>query len=426
MKIPSFIRGNLLLKMTSLNAVVVSIRLLISAVVQRLLYDYVGAVGLYKIGQLRSLSQLLMSISSLGSFSGIVKYVAEYKTDKEQLQKLFSTTFVFTVVGVLASGILLFFFSGQLSQYLFATENFSYLIKLTAVVIPFIAIQRIFNGVIHGLSDYKKFAKIDLVSYLLSVTLTLILLFQYNLDGVLIAIALTPIIQVLILLYFFFKTLREYIIFKDLKFKSPMAKGLLAFTAMSFVTSILLPLVEIDIRSMLEEKMSGKDAGVWTNITFISKNYMVFSGSLFTLYVLPKFAGIYSAHNFKKEVLTIYKTILPLFATGMLLVYFFRHLIIELLYPGLTEMAPLFKWQLIGDFIRLASLVLLNQFLAKKLVRSFIFSELFSLVLFYVLAQILVVPYGVEGVVIAHLIRYIFYFFIVAFLVFRYFKKKED
>ena len=328
MKIPSFIRGNLLLKMTSLNAVVVSIRLLISAVVQRLLYDYVGAVGLYKIGQLRSLSQLLMSISSLGSFSGIVKYVAEYKTDKEQLQKLFSTTFVFTVVGVLASGILLFFFSGQLSQYLFATENFSYLIKLTAVVIPFIAIQRIFNGVIHGLSDYKKFAKIDLVSYLLSVTLTLILLFQYNLDGVLIAIALTPIIQVLILLYFFFKTLREYIIFKDLKFKSPMAKGLLAFTAMSFVTSILLPLVEIDIRSMLEEKMSGKDAGVWTNITFISKNYMVFSGSLFTLYVLPKFAGIYSAHNFKKEVLTIYKTILPLFATGMLLVYFFRHLII--------------------------------------------------------------------------------------------------
>lgn len=425
MKIPSFIRGNLLLKMTSLNAVVVSIRLLISAVVQRLLYDYVGAVGLYKIGQLRSLSQLLMSISSLGTFSGLVKYVAEYRSDKAQLQKLFSTTFVFTIFGVLGSCITLLVFSDRISDYLFASNEFSYIIKLTAVIIPFIAVQRVFNGVINGLSEYKKFAKIDLVSYLLTVSLTLLFLFQYNLDGVLIAISITPIIQVLVLLFFFFRVLRDYISFKDIKLKSPMAKSLFAFTVMSFVSSILLPLVEIDIRSMLEERMSGRDAGVWTNMTFISKNYMVFSGSLFTLYVLPKFAGIYSANNFKKEVFNIYKTILPLFAAGMILVYFFRHLIIELLYPGLTEMAPLFKWQLVGDFIRLASLVLLNQFLAKKLVRSFIFSELFSLALFYVLAQLLVAPYGVEGIVIAHFIRYVLYFFVVSFLVFRYFKKQR-
>ncbi len=414
------------MKMTSLNAVVIGIRLLITAVVQRLLYDYVGPIGQYKIGQLRSLSQLLMSVASLGTFSGIVKYVAEYKTDKEQLQKLFSTTFVFTIVGVLVSGISLFLFASEISEYLFATKEFSYIIKLTAVVIPFVAVQRVFNGVINGLSEYKKFAKIDLVSYLLSVPLILFFLFEYNLDGALIAIAITPVIQVSVLLFFFFKILREYIHFKDLKLKSPMAKSLLAFTLMSFVTSILLPLVEIDIRSVLEEKMSGRDAGVWTNMTFISKNYMVFSGSIFTLYVIPKFAGIYTSKNFQKELVNIYKTILPIFAVGMLIVFLSRNLIIQLLYPGLTEMAPLFKWQLMGDFIRLASLVLLNQFLAKKLVRSFIFSELLSLVMFYALARLLIGPYGVEGVVMAHLIRYILYFFIVSFLVFRYFRKQKS
>lgn len=411
--------------MTSLNAAVITIRLVISAVVQRLLYDYVGPVGQYKIGQLRSLSQLVMSVSSLGTFNGIVKYVSEYKTDKEQLQKLFSTTFVFTIIGVLVSGISLLLFSNEISNYLFASEDFSYIIKLTAIVIPFVAIQRVFNGVINGLSEYKKFAKIDLASYLFSIALTIFFLFKFNLDGVLVAIAITPVIQVLVLLFFFFRTLREYLHFKDLKLKSPMAKSLLAFTLMSIVSSILLPLVEIDIRSMLEDKMSGKDAGVWTNLTFISKNYMVFSGSIFTLYVIPKFAGIYTSTNFKKELVNIYKTILPLFAVGMLLVFLCRNLIIDLLYPGLYEMAPLFKWQLLGDFIRLASLVLLNQFLAKKLVRNFIFSELFSLVVFYVLAQLLVTPFGLEGVVLAHLIRYILYFFLVAFLVFRYFKNQK-
>src|SRR5690606_6072479 len=197
--------------MTSLNAVVITIRLVISAVVQRLLYDYVGPVGQYKIGQLRSLSQLLMSVASLGTFSGIVKYVAEYKTDKEQLQKLFSTTFVFTIIGVLVSGISLLIFSSEISNYLFATEDFSYIIKLTAIVIPFVAVQRVFNGVINGLSEYKKFAKIDLFSYLFSIALTIFFLFKFNLDGVLVAIAITPVIQVLVLLFFFFKTLREYL-----------------------------------------------------------------------------------------------------------------------------------------------------------------------------------------------------------------------
>ena len=105
--------------MTSLNAVVVSIRLLVSAVVQRLLFDLVGAEGLFKIGQLRSLTQLLTSLTSLGVFNGVVKYLSEYKDDKPKLQQLFSTTFVFMVVGTLLSSSVLFIFAGTISDYLF-------------------------------------------------------------------------------------------------------------------------------------------------------------------------------------------------------------------------------------------------------------------------------------------------------------------
>ena len=152
---------------------------------------------------------------------------------------------------------------------------------------------------------------------------------------------------------------------------------------------------------------------------------MVFSSSIFSLYVLPKFAGIYTKHDFKNELFSIYKTLLPLFGIGMVLIYIFRDLLIQLIYPDFTEMSPLFKWQLMGDFIRLAALVLMNQFLAKKLVRSFIFSEIVSLGLFYVLARFLVDIYGIEGVVMAHFARYAVYFFVVFFLVIRYFNKKR-
>ena len=412
--------------MTSLNAGVIVVRLVISAFIQRLLTEYVGPVGQYKIGQLRSLSLLLTSITSLGTFNGVVKYIAEYKSDEIKLQRLFSTVFVFLFIGISISTSVLLIFSEEISGHLFGTSEYSFIIKLTAVVVPFIAVQRVFNGVVHGLSEYKKYAKIDLFSYLLSAVLTVVFLFQYNLKGVLVAIAITPVVQVCVLLFFFFKVLREYIQFHKLKLESPMARALFAFTVMSFVSSILLPIVEIDIRGMLDEKLSGRDAGIWTNMTFISQNYMVFSGSIFTLYVIPKFAGIYDLANFKKEVSSIYKTLLPLFAVGMVLVFLFRNVIIDLIYPGQIEMAPLFKWQLMGDFIRLASLILAHQFLAKKLVFNFIFTELLSLGLFYGFAYYFVEVYGIEGVVMAHFFRYVIYFAIVLLLVIRYFRKQRS
>ena len=417
-------RDNLLLKMTSLNAGVIGVRLVISLFVQRFLAEIVGEAGIAKIGSLRNLLEMLSSFASVGIFSGVVKYVAEYQDDKEQLQKLFSTTFVFTILGTITVFAVLFFGAGYLSNTIFDSPDYIYLIKLLAVVVPFISMYRIFNGIVNGLSRYKKLAGIDLFSFILSAILTVVLLLTDNIDGALVAIAITPVLQFFVLLFIFIKVLREYVQFSKLSFKIPMANGLLAFSLMSFFSTVLLNYVEIDIRVMIQNRINMADAGIWTAMTNISKNYMVFSSAIFTLYVLPKFAGIHNRVDFKAELFNIYKTLLPLFGVGMLLIYFLRDYVIMIIYPDFHGMESLFKWQLLGDFVRLAALVLGYQFLAKKMVRNFIFSEVLSLVLFYGFAYYFVGIYGVEGVVMAHFLRYVVYFFVVFYLVFRYFKKK--
>lgn len=425
MKIPKFIRKNLLLKITSLNTGVILLRLFIGFFIQRELTQNLVSGGYAKVGSLRNLMQILTSITSLGIFNGIVKYVSEHKENKQELQKLFSTAFVFIIIGSISSFLILFFFSESISNYFFYSKEYSNIIKIVAVITPFIAIQRVFNGVVNGLSHYKNFAKIELLTYLISSTLIIWFLYKYNLEGVLIAIVIVPVVQVLVMFLLIVKVLREYVQFSKIKFKIPFAKSLLAFSLMSLVSTILLNILEADIRGLIESKIGSTSADVWTGMTTLSKNYMVFSGALFTLYVIPKFSGIYKKNDFVKEVSNIYKTLLPLFAVGMLLIYFGRQLFIDYIFVDYTEMEPLFKWQLLGDFIRLASLVLAHQFFAKKMVGNFIFSELLSLGLFYVLAYYLSADYGVEGVVIAHLIRYVIYFFVVFYLVFRYFKKPQ-
>jgi PST family polysaccharide transporter len=385
----------------------------------------VGKGGYAKIGSLRNLLAQLTSLTSLGIFNGVVKYVSEFKEDKEQLQRLFSTAFVFTLIGSTIAFFVLFFGADFLSEYYFTSNEYAYIIKILAIVVPFISIQRIFNGVVNGLTKYKSFAKIELVAYLLIASTTLILLYTNNIDGALLALAISPVIQVLVLLYIFVKVLREYVQFSKLKFQVPFGKALLAFMLMSFASTILLNQVEIEIRNFITDKISLDEAGIWTGMTTLSKNYMVFSGAIFSLYVIPKFASIHTRSGFKVELVSIYKTLLPIFAVGMFVIYLCRNLFIEYVFIDFNEMAPLFKWQLLGDFVRLASVILAHQFLAKKMVRSFIFSELLSLALFYSFAYYLVDIYGIEGVVMGHFLRYIIYFIVVFILVMRHFNKKD-
>lgn len=424
MKIPAFIKNNMLLKMTSLNAVVIGIRLVISLFIQRLIAQMLGEAGVAAIGQLRNVMSMLMSISTLGVFNGVVKYVSEFRNDTLKLHQVFSTVFVFTSIGTLVAAVALFFWSDHWSQVMFDAPEYAFVFKVLAFVVPAIAMQRIFNGIVNGLSAYKKFAKIELFAYLLATGLMLYCLYNYSLDGVLIAIAVTPIIQLGMLLYLFGGIIKSYIKRKQLSFTIPFGKELLAFMAMSFVSTILLNYVEIDIRLMIKDNITVEDAGYWTAMTNISKNYMVFSTALFTLYVIPKFATITSRKGFKKEVFHIYKTLLPLFGVGMILVYVFRDFVIDLIYPEFYGMEPLFKWQLIGDFIRFASVILAYQFLAKKRVGPFVITELISLGLFYGFAKYLTPIYGAEGVVMGHALRYGIYFFVVGYFAFTYFKNK--
>ncbi|WP_460218186.1 O-antigen translocase [Psychroserpens sp. MEBiC05023] len=411
--------------MTSLNAVVIVIRLVISVFVQRILALNVGEAGIAKIGQLRNLMQMLTSTASLGIFNGVVKYVSENENNKAQLSKLFSSAFIFGAIGSMISALVLFFNAEYISVRLFETNEFTNLIKCLSILPPVIGLNRILYGLINGLSEYKKHAKIELGAYLVSVCLLLICLYYFNLKGVLFSIILVPLISFGVIFTIFLDKLKKHIQLKDISLDFEFAKPLLAFTLMSFVSTVLLNYIELDVRTTITDRINIEEAGYWTAMNFISKNYMVFSSSIFTLYVIPKFAKITTGKDFKDEVIHIYKTLLPLFGLGMIAVYLLRHIIIAFIYPNFEGLEALFKWQLLGDFVRLGTLVVAHQFLAKKMVWSFVITELISLGLFYGLSKYYVDLYGAEGVVMAHFYRYVIYFFIVIVTVWFYFKRNN-
>lgn len=404
-----------MLKIASLNSLSITIRSLLGFVSQRLIAEKLGPAGVAFIGDVRNIIPMIQSFSSLGMFNGIVKYVAEYKSDKDELLKLFSTSFVYVFCTSILSFCILFFGASYWNNLLFgAAEDFSFVFKVLAFAVPFIAMNRVVNGIINGLSAYKKFIKIELTSYILGVLLLLGLLFYKELNGVLFAIAVIPILQFIILFYFFSKTLKEYLDYKKISFSIPYKNKLFGFTIMSFVSTLLGNFIEVDLRGALKNEISEVDAGYWTAMTNLSRQYFMFSSAIFSLYVIPKFASLNTSVGFRKEVLNIYKTILPLFAIGMILIFLLKEQVIYITHGAeFIGMKPLFKWQLLADFIKIASIIIAHQFFAKKMVKQFIITELISLILFYSFATYFIQSMGAEGIVFAHFIRYILYFLIV-------------
>ena len=377
-------------------------RLLISLVVQNLLAQYTGQAGIAKVGQLRNISSMLMSLTSLGTFNGVVKYVSEYKSDQKNLLKLFSTLYVFSFTASIVIFFILFFWAPYFSNKLFLSDTYVIVFKVMAIAVPFISMNRIFNGVINGISDYKKHTKIEFISHFLAAVLLLVSLYFYSLKGVLVAIALIPIIQFTVLIFIFGKLLKDYVDFKAITFKIPFFKQLLGFTAMSFVATVLSNYVEIDIRTLILDKISEAEAGSWTAMNSISKIYMQFLIAIFTLYILPKYATINTSFEFRIELKKIYKSLVPLVFAGMILIYLLRNTLIELIFTdAFLGMAILFKWQLAGDFVRFIANVLSYQFLAKKQIKYFIYTQLIGLLMYVMFSRCFLPYFGTEGVVMA-------------------------
>jgi len=425
MNFRKFIQDNLLLKVTSTNTVVVFIRMFFSLISQKALAIFIGAEGIAQVGNFKNVFNFFEQFSILGTFNGLVKYISELKNNKEELNKLISTTVVFTFAASIISFLILFFGANYFNELIFGSDrNYSFVFKMLAILFPLMGINAIFNGLLNGLSAYKTYSKVVIFTVILSTSLLVFFTFKSNVKGSLLAISLIPLIQ--FIGYLFFLSKKHYKYFKGLSFSLIYKNKLLSYSLMTIVVVLLFNWVEVEVRNLIHDSVGAKDAGYWTAMTSISKTYMQFSAAIFPLYILPKYAKMTSSIEFRNEVLQTSKLLLPVFAVGMFLIFLFKNIFIQLLFTNdFLAMSNLFKWQLLGDLVKLSALIISYLFLAKGQIVYFIFTEVLSIILFLVFSKYFIQDYGTEGVVMAHFYRYIVYLIVVLIILRRNLFGKE-
>lgn len=409
-----YINNEVLVKAASLNTANISIKIVAGILISKFIAIFVGPEGMALIGNLRNFFNTVQSISIAGLYKGVVKFISQYKYESSKLTGVLSTVFYLGFFTSIALAFLCYYNAEFINDLIFLNNNYTYVVETLAIVLPFYALNMFVFSIMNGFSKYKILLIINIIGQVLGLSVTLLLIWQDKIDGALIAVVITPALNLLITIVgiAFRKNLMSYIKISEIRFF--VLRQLSPFMVMALVSSIALPIVYIIIRNYIVSEIGIKEAGYWTAVTRVSDYYLMFINSLMALYILPRFTEIDSHKEFRKEVFSFYKTILPLFAAILGIIYLSRSLLVTLLFT--EEFRPiedLFGYQILGDFMRVMSMVIAYKFLAKKMFAHFIIIEVFLFVIMYVSSIYLIDLYGLKGAVMGHCLSYFMHFAIV-------------
>lgn len=417
-KFNNYINEHVLFKVANLNTVTIITKIIAGILTSKAIAVFIGVEGMALIGNLRNFLSAIHTFSILGFYNGLVKSISEVKNDVFKLSQTLSTAYYLGFLSTLLIAFLCYYNAESINAFLFSAHyQYDYVIKIMALALPFYALNMFSFAIMNGFSKYKILLIINIIGQVLGLSVTLLLIYQYNIDGAMIAAVIAPSLIFLITVIGFMNQRSLVSSVKISNINIGVLKRLAPFAAMALVTAIAIPMVTIIIRNYIIVEVGIKEAGHWEAMQRISDYYLMFINSLLTLYFLPRFSEIESKIEFRKEVFSFYKTVMPIFGIGLVLIYLMRSFLVRLIFSDAFEpTADLFLWQLLGDFIKVLSIVIAYQFIAKKMFTHFIIIEIFLVIIIYLSSVFLIDVFGVKGAVIGHFVSYLMHYSIILFV----------
>jgi PST family polysaccharide transporter len=281
-----YINNEVLLKSANLNTANISIKIIAGILISKFIAIYIGPQGMALVGNLRNFLCAIQSIAISGLYKGVVKFISELKTNLAELTKVLSTVFYFGFFSSLLLAFICYYNAELINDIIFSNNyNYTYVIEILAIVLPFYALNMFIFSIMNGFSKYKILLVINIMSQILGLLVTLLLIWQENIDGALIAVVITPALNLLITVVgiVFRQNLMSAI--KITEINLSVLNNLSPYMIMALVSTIALPIVMIIIRNYLISEIGIKEAGYWTAMTRVSDYYLMFINSLMTHYI---------------------------------------------------------------------------------------------------------------------------------------------
>lgn len=409
-----------LFKITSLNSVHILLKLIFGFITSKALALFVGANGMAYVGNFRAFLNVLENFSLLGIQNAVVKYVSEFQHDKLKLKSVLATFGILLLVSSMFISLILIFGANFLSKQLFNhSELYGFLFYVLAILFPLYVFSTFCISVVNGFQEYKNVIYIQIISSGIALIFSIFFIYYYSTIGALVSLIFAPIFVFFVSLFYLKKHIRFRNVLSIDFFDFKILKNLSEYVLMALVSGVIGSFVLLEIRTDIVSITGLQNAGIYEGLQRISFYYLLFVSSIMAIYFYPKLAETNS--NSKEIVLHYLKTIIPLFTIGLVIIYFLRKLIIQVLFSSEFEsMESLFLWQLIGDVLKATSLIFGTLLIAKKQTKVFIITEIISLCIMYFSSNLMLHSIGINGIVQAYAFTYLIYLVVLVI----YFRKQ--
>ena len=397
---------------TVLNGIAQFVKAISSLIIYKVIVVVLGSPALLIVGNLKSVFTILQQISGAGVYEGAVKYLSgEFK---ERQTFILQACLSLMLVGFFISTAIYFFLYDQILDLLQLSENDRDLTPwLTGGVVLSLlcfVFHTLMQSFFHGLKSYKIIVQSTLISALLTLGVSIALIYYANNIGLILSVFVPSAILLLTYCFHIHNSWHFGRVLFDKPFRLFVFKPVLSFTAMSAVAAVVFPTVLITIRTLLVKHSGVELASYWEGYSRLSLFMSGLAISSISLYYLPKLVEANTWQEMLKVILWGVKFLFAVAFPAILLIFLFGSDVISLLYTTkFLEAIFLLKWELLGTLLKLLSFTVSFIMVAKKLTKVFVLSELISGLVFFGLSVLLVEIYGVVGASIAFAGTYFLY-----------------
>jgi O-antigen/teichoic acid export membrane protein len=319
-----------------------------------------GVTGLGIISQLINFQNLILFIVPIGIPLGLTRYISENeKKDSELTNIIFLNSLRVLVISSLIFTVIISLFSVFISDFLFDNAKYYLFVLILALSIPFSILTSFLDAYLRGLKNINLLVKILITSTIISFVLTVIFVFFFKLEGVVIGLLVGNFFSMLV---YFVGMKKKYLIPKlniFAKFNKEIIGNIIKIGFASLTIGAVSQLVLLLIRTITINKLGVYGNGIYQSVLGISLNYFGFIYLTLNIYSFPKISGLKLNSEVIDEININFRYILFLMIPLVALIFVFREYVIALLFTkDFSSSESLYKYQFFGDLFKAFSWVI--------------------------------------------------------------------
>jgi O-antigen/teichoic acid export membrane protein len=393
------------------------VKLAAGLVIIKLIARKLGADGLGHLGQMMSLMGIISLLAGGGIFTGIVKYVSEFRENERKLKEYLHAGSTILMATSILFGLFLLITASHLSRYILDSPAYKDVIYGLIVVQIFIGINNFAISVINGHQDVNGYAGVSIFGSLASVLVMYLLISTFQLKGAMFGIMLAPALMSLISVpYGIYRKFLPRGILRP-RFDKKKTIKLLSYSGMLCATAITLPTAQIIVRRFIEMRYGWTSVGYWQGLIRISDAYLQFITVVLANYYLPELASARGIEEIRRRVSAAAHVAIPVTLGMALCLYLFRDMVLRILFPpSFSPMRNLFLFQAIGDCLKICAQTLGFITVAKAMTGIYVGLEVMQSVLFVLLSWMFLHWAGPIGVTYAYALTFFIQLIVVLWL----------